>query len=61
MYEEDEVPISYLNEKLGVDHPKYYSSNISNLVKSELMVKIDRGLYKIKDQLLKYILRMWQY
>lgn len=61
MYEGDEVPISYLNEKLGVDHPKYYSSNISNLVKSELMVKIDRGLYKIKDQLLKYILRMWQY
>lgn len=57
MYEGDEVPISYLNEKLGVDHPKYYSSNISNLVKSELIVKIDRGLYKIKDQLLKVYIK----
>lgn len=57
MYEGDEVPISYLNEKLGVDHPKYYSSNISNLVKSELIVKIDRGLYKIKDQLLKIYIK----
>ena len=57
MYENDEVPISYINEKLGVDHPKYYSSNISNLVKSELIVKIDRGLYKIKDQLLKVYIK----
>ncbi|MDQ1143428.1 Cdc6-like AAA superfamily ATPase [Bacillus sp. SORGH_AS 510] len=52
-YEGDVVPISYINEKLGVDHPKHYSTNLSNLLKSDLIIKIDRGLYKIKDQLLK--------
>lgn len=57
MYEKDEVPISYINEQLGVDHAKQYSSNISSLLKSELIIKIERGLYKIKDQLLKVYIK----
>ena len=56
-YHKDEVPTSYINEQLGVDHPKFYSSNISSLLKSELIVKVDRGLYKIKDQLLKIYIK----
>lgn len=57
MYEKDEVPISYINEQLGVEHAKQYSSNLNSLLKSELIVKIDRGLYKIKDQLLKVYIK----
>lgn len=57
MYERDEVPTSYINEQLGVDHAKMYSSNLNSLLKSELIVKIERGLYKIKDQLLKVYIK----
>lgn len=51
------VPLSYISGKIGYEQNQY-STNMSNLLKRNIITAIDRGIYSFTDPLLKeYIAR----
>jgi hypothetical protein len=51
------IPLSYISEKIGYEQNQY-STNMSNLLKRNIITLIDRGVYSFTDPLLKeYIAR----
>ena len=49
-YRESDVPMAYICEKLGVRQPEI-SSNLNLLMKRDVIIRVDRGVYRIKDRL----------
>ncbi len=45
-----DVPVAYVCDQLGVTQPEI-SSNIGTLMKRDVIVRVDRGVYRFKDTL----------
>ncbi|RYD02483.1 hypothetical protein N752_24450 [Desulforamulus aquiferis] len=58
-YPQENVPLSHISQELGVDHPRQYSTNIRKLLDNDFIEKVELGIYKLKDKLLRtYILNV---
>ena len=55
-YPEFDVPIAHVCDVLDVTQPEI-SSNIGLLMKREVIVRVDRGIYRIKDKLFRIYVR----
>jgi hypothetical protein len=52
------VPMAYVCERLGVSQPEI-SSNVNSLMKRDVIVRVDRGIYRFKDTMFKiYVAHM---
>lgn len=51
-YPSANVPLSYITEEIGYDQNQY-STNMSNLIKRNVVTQADRGVYGFVDPLLK--------
>jgi energy-coupling factor transporter ATP-binding protein EcfA2 len=51
-YDEPDVPSKYICDELGVRQPQI-SSNINELMKRDVIVRVERGVYRLKDPLFR--------
>jgi hypothetical protein len=55
-YDYVKVPVKYICDRLGVRQPAI-SSNIGNLMKREVIERVDRGVYQFRDPLFRHYVR----
>jgi hypothetical protein len=56
MHGDTDVPVSIVCTALGVKQPEI-SANIGSLMERDVIVRVDRGVYRIKEPLLRQYIR----